>query len=138
MTNYGILPVDNDWSNDSLTQIEKAAYLSHSDELITGTQALIYLREPVDAIIAEAELTGDIIETKTEPRNPDLSAEELANTYLVPLKITRLRGHVPVIPLARLKLIFGEDFSVFDETWIPLSAEHYQQITALWEQAKAS
>ncbi|HVU10525.1 MAG TPA: hypothetical protein VHD90_04575 [Phototrophicaceae bacterium] len=138
MTIYGILLVDSDWSNDNLTQIEKAAYLSHSDELITGTQVLVYIREPVDAIIAEAELTGDIIETETEPPNNTPGSKELAKTYLVPLKITRLKGHIPIIPLTRLKLILGADFSVFDETWIPLGADQYQQITTLWEKPKAS
>ena len=38
MTTYGILLVDTNWSNNELTSIEKAAYLSHSDDLITGAR----------------------------------------------------------------------------------------------------
>src|SRR5262249_2202276 len=138
MTTYGILIVDSNWSNNELTPIEKAAYLSHSDELITGARVLIYEREPADAVIAEAELTGDIVETKTEPTTTKPVALELAKTYLVPLKVTRHKGHIPIIPLTRLRLILGSDFSVYDESWYALSEEQYQQITAIWEKAKAS
>ncbi len=159
MTPYGILLVDTSWENQTSVQIEKATHLRHSDTLVAGAKALIYVREPVDAVVAEAQITGSVIEAESESPDPafnpaipaDLrqqrevarSGSEVApqphlsqpfeHTFLVPLNPIRLKGQVIPIPLTRLRLLLGSDFSVYDETWIPLSEAQYQQVAAEWD-----
>ncbi|MBI1257742.1 MAG: hypothetical protein GC204_09750 [Chloroflexi bacterium] len=153
MTNYGILLVDTSWSNQNTAQIEKATFLRHKDLIGKGTQALIYMREPIDAIVAEAEITSDVIETEAElmdqsnlPISRDTQQSQtvgepligvpnvgMANDFHVPLKLIRPKGEqTKPIALATLKSILGTDFSVFDETWIPLSEDQYNEVIALW------
>lgn|GEM_PF-6137874 len=158
MTTYGILVVDTSWANHDSVQIDKTTHLRHKDHLIEGAKALIYTRQPVDAIVAEAELTGRVIQTETELEEPvpasvhaerevqNLKQEtepgvavhpsqEMERTFRVPLKVVRLKGKTEPIPLNRLQIILGSDFTVFDETWISLSQAQYGEITALWEKA---
>lgn len=155
MTNYGILLVDINWTNDDSVQIEKTTHLRHQDHLVEGAKALIYVRDPVDAVVAEAELTGKVIQLENEPEdvaiNPVVpvstssgrvdAVEPLVNvgmqqpvekTFRVPLKVVRLKGQSEPIPFNRLQTILGSDFTVFDETWIPLNEPEYQAIVALW------
>ncbi len=156
MTTYGILLVDTSWANHDTTVIDKATFTRHKDDLKAGTKALIYVREPVDAIVAEAEITSSVIETEADAEvNPAVTGNlglegavqsidadappvayhdrrELAHSYRVPLNIVRLKGRTAEIRLNRLQMILGSDFSVFDETWIPLGEEQYQAITAVW------
>jgi len=70
MTAYGILLVDTSWSNYDSAKIDKTTHLRHNDLLIAGTKALIYVREPLDAIVAEADVTGTIVEREKEPSDP--------------------------------------------------------------------
>ncbi len=160
MSPYGILIVDTSWLNHDSVEIDKTAYLRHQDKLIKGAHALIFVREPIDAVVAEAEITGDIIQTETQPPdpyfNPSIPAnihlerelneihsqtdasiaannnQVMAKTYRVPLNITRMKGQTPQIPLTHLQKILGSDFSVFDETWIALSKKQYDTITTEW------
>jgi hypothetical protein len=135
MTTYGILLVDTSWANNDTAEIEKAASLRYKDQLIEGAKVLIYLREPVDAIVAEAELTSDVIEHETAPEGVSIPAggAEMAHTYHVPLHVTRMKGQVEPLTLNRLRAILGDNFSVYDETWIPLDEAQYGQIAALWD-----
>ena len=110
MTTYGILLVDTSWSNQDTAQIEKAAFLRHQNLLGADTKALIYMREPIDAVVAEAEITSDVIETEAElldqiqmptnsaaddtriMRKPPLILQpgsEVAHDFHVPLKLMR-------------------------------------------------
>jgi len=154
MTTYGILLVEPSWSNKNTAQIEKAAFLRHQNLLGTDTKALIYMREPIDAVVAEAEITSDVIETEAELLNhtegvvkrdsddtrimarPPLiihPGSEVAHDFRVPLKLLRSKGpQTPPIPLSKLKTLLGSDFSVYDETWIPLGEDQYNEIIALW------
>ena len=157
MTDYGILIADTSWANHDSVEIDKTAQLRHQDRLVKGTKALIFVRAPIDAIVAEAEVIDDIIETETPPDsafNPAIPAnlrservidrsetevspatpapQEMANAYHVPLKLMRLKAQIPPIPLKRLRMILGSDFSAFDETWIPLSQAQYRQIVDVW------
>lgn len=153
MTTYGILLVDTSWANDDTAQIERAAFQRHQDLIGKGTKALIYMREPIDAVVAEAEVTSDVIETEAElldnadlPLNRDTQQTQtvielpgrnptigMAHDYHVPLKLLRSKSQqTPPISLKRLQAVLGADFSVYDETWIPLSEAQYQEIVALW------
>ena len=154
MTTYGILLVEPSWANQDTAQIEKTAFLRHQNHLGMNTKALIYMREPIDAVVAEAEITSDVIETEAElidqaemltnravddtqiMKRPPLilhPGSEVAHDFHVPLKLIRPRGaQTPPLPLSQLKTILGADFSVFDETWIPLSEDQYNEIIALW------
>ncbi|MEP7293031.1 MAG: hypothetical protein ABI835_14710 [Chloroflexota bacterium] len=162
MTTYGLLLVDTSWANNDSVQIDKTTHLRHKDRLIEGAKALIYVREPVDAVVAEAEVTGKVIETESAPHDPAfnpaipanlrlereidrIEAETappssispnltLANNFHLPLQITRLKGQSEPIPLNRLRMLLGSDFSVYDETWIPLSEAQYAQITGEWKE----
>lgn len=163
MTPYGILLVDTSWENNDSAQIDKTTHLRHKNRLIEGAKALIYVREPVSAIVAEAELSGSVIATETPPPDPPFNpaipanlrsereverieteaappttAQPMEKTFNVPLRLLRLKGQVAPLPLNRLKLVLGSDFSVYDETWIPLSEAHYREIIALWEKAQAT
>jgi hypothetical protein len=134
MTTYGILLVDTSWSNEDTVEIEKTTFLRYGDQLNAGTKALLYVREPVDAIVAEAELTSAVIEHETAAQGVSVPAAgaEMAHTYHAPLRVTRMKGQTEPIPLNRLRSALGGDFSVYDEPWIPLSEGQYEQIVALW------
>ncbi|MEO8396601.1 MAG: hypothetical protein ABI700_26645 [Chloroflexota bacterium] len=153
MTTYGILLVDTSWANQDTAQIEKAAFHRHKELIGKGTKALIYMREPIDAIVAEAEVTSDVIETEAElldhsnlPVNRDSQQSQTtgkpiiavpnvgsANDFYVPLKLLRIKGEqTKPISLERLQAVLGADFSVYDETWIPLSEDQYNKIIAIW------
>lgn len=140
MTTYGILLVDISWSNQDMVEIEKATFLRYKDQLMRGTRALLYVREPVDAVVAEAEMTSAVIEHETASQGVSVPASgaEMANTYHAPLRVTRLKGQTEPITLNRLRVILGADFSVFDETWIPLSEAQYEQIVAFWNKGGTS
>jgi hypothetical protein len=58
--NYGILVVDPGWNDTETVTIEKAAYLRHRDTITKGSRLLIYIDEPISAVVAEAEATGEI------------------------------------------------------------------------------
>jgi len=158
MTSYGILITDTSWANHDSVEIDKTARLRHQDRLVEGAKALIYVRAPVSAVVAEAEITGDVIELETPPPDPAFNPaipaslrservidrietetapsnpahQEMANSYRVPLRLMRLKGQTPSIPLNRLHTILGSDFSAYDETWIPLSKAEYERITVIW------
>ena len=166
MTSYGLLLVDTSWTNQNKVEIDKTTHIRHRDRLIEGAKALIYVRAPIDAVVAEAEIAGDIIETETMPPDPDFNPsipanvhlerelndihsktdppapisgnQTVANTFHVPLNVTRMKGHTAQIPLSRLQTILGSDFSVYDETWIPLEKADYEAITALWSKEQVS
>ena len=144
MTPYGILLVDTSWENNNSAQIDKATHLRHKNRLVEGAKALIYVREPVSAIVAEAELSGSVIQTETPPPDPAFNPAIPANlrsereierieteaapqpttsaamekTFTVPLHLLRLKGQIAPLPLNRIQMVLGSDFSVFDETWI--------------------
>jgi hypothetical protein len=151
MPTYGMLIVNTSWSNENTVQIDKTAFLRYKGLLGADTLALIYMREPIDAVVAEAEITSDVIETEAElleqvtdvpaDRDAQIASQNVtstpnrgvANEYHVPLKVLRPKGsQTTPLPLASLKTILGSDFSVYDETWIPLSDDQYNQIIALW------
>jgi len=164
MTPYGILLVDTSWENSDFAQIDKTTHLRHKNRLIEGAKALIYVREPVSAIVAEAELSGSVIQTETPPPDPAFNpaipanlrserevarieteaapppttAQPMEKTFTIPLRLLRLKGQVAPLPLNRIQLVLGSDFSVYDETWIPLSEAQYREIVALWEKAQAT
>jgi hypothetical protein len=118
-----------------------------------GAKALIYMREPIDAVVAEAEVTCDVIETEAEllnhveiPMNRDSQQTQsmsepilttpnvgIADDFHVPLRLIHSKGpQTPPISLERLKMILGTNFSVYDETWIPLREDQYNEIIAIW------
>ena len=138
MTTCGILLVDTSWANEETIEIEKATALRYGEQLVEGTKVLLYLREPVDAIVAEAELSSAVIEHETAAEGVSLQAPgtEMANTYHAPLRVTRMKGQVAPIPLNRLQSILGGEFSVYDEPWIPLDEAQYGQIVALWDKGQ--
>src|SRR3954469_18538913 len=113
MTTYGILLVDTNWSNQNTAKIDKAAFLRHQNLLGVNTLALIYMREPIDAIVAGVEITSDVIETEAElldhaevstnragdhtrtmKRPPMIihPGSEVAHDFYVPLKVLRAKG----------------------------------------------
>src|SRR4051812_47001487 len=81
MTAYGILLVDTSWVNNDSVEIDKTTHLRHKDRLIEGTRALIYVRAPIDAVVAEAELTGEIVESETLPPDPGFNPSIPATVY---------------------------------------------------------
>jgi hypothetical protein len=139
MTTYGILLVDTSWSNEDTVEIEKTTFLRYGDQLNAGTKVLLYVREPVDAIVAEAELSSAVIEHETASQGVSVPSQgaEMAHTYHAPLHVMRMKGQTEPIPLNRLQSVLGSDFSVYDEPWIPLAETQYWQIVALWDRGNA-
>lgn len=147
MATYGLLVVDTNWTNESSVQVDKTTHLRHQHELVEGAKALIYVRHPVDAVVAEAELTGNVIEMETDleeaalnPNVPENSgavtpSQVMEKTFLVPLKVLRLKGQTEPLHINQLQMILGSDFTVFDETWLPLNKAQYEALVALWEKA---
>src|SRR5262249_2996925 len=135
MTTYGILIVNTSWSNKNTVEIDKTAFQRHNELIGADTLALIYMREPIDAVVAEAEITSDVIEHEAEllqaadvpaDRDAQIASQSVtslptspnkgvANEFHVPLKVLRPKGsQTTPLPLASLKTILGSDFSVYD------------------------
>lgn len=160
MTTYGILVVDPTWHDQSSTTLDKATVQHHRQTLTQGARVLIYAKEPIDALVAEAVISGDLIETETVPPDPAFNPAIPANlrserglealstpdnppdpitgtrhfgkNYRVPLDVTRPKMITPPIPLHRLKALLGEGFSIMDVEWIPLTPETYAALTQEW------
>ncbi len=160
MTTYGILVVDPAWDDQTSAPLDKATVQHNRAALGAGTHALIYVREPVEALVAEAILTGGISEidsappdahpaptipaTNTErglnvtstPTNAPSAPEEQQSfgvNYRVPLEIKRHRLLTAPIPLSRIKVTLGAGFAVFDDEWIPLDEADYHTLVREWE-----
>lgn len=74
--NYGILVVDPGWNDTETVTIEKAAYLRHRETIHSGSRLLIYIDEPISAIVAEAEATGEIAPVGREDDTGTLEPKE--------------------------------------------------------------
>jgi hypothetical protein len=74
--NYGILVVDPGWHDTETVTIEKAAYLRHRDAIHSGSRLLIYIDEPISAVVAEAEATGGIVPVGHEDEAGALEPKE--------------------------------------------------------------
>lgn len=148
MTTYGLLIVDTNWTNDEKVEIGKTTHLRHKNDLVEGAKAMVYVRHPVDAIVAEVELTGGVIQEENAPEETTLNpaaAERSGNvlspsqlmekTYSVPIRALRLKGQCEPLPINRVQKVLGSDFTVFDETWMPLTQAQYETLAALWEKA---
>ena len=136
MTIYGMLVVDPNWANHDSVEIGKATLLHHKDRLVPGTRVLIYIDAPVQAVVAEAEITGGIHETEADAPPMRGAKQTVTGTYSVPLKLLRLKGQIAPITLNQLHMILGSGFSVFGETWLPLRADQYEAVTADWHKEK--
>jgi hypothetical protein len=157
MAVYGILVVPPGWKEGDPATIDKTTHQHHADSLQTGARLLFYMKEPVDAIVSEGELTGEVSRTEAEREEPDAvpantaspllpveahSREEMVRsggqpvdhrTYRLPYRVTRSRATTQAIPFVRLKMHLGSDFSVFDEEWIPLTEAQYNALMHEWE-----
>lgn len=164
MTTYGILVVDPTWHGQSSTTLDKATVQHHRKAITEGTHVLIYAKAPISAIIAEAVISGDLVETETAPPDPSFNpaipgnlrserglevmstpdnppdpltnVQHFGKNYRVPLEVTRPKTTITPIPMNRLKALLGEGFTVMDEQWIPLKPEVYQALTREWEAAR--
>lgn len=146
MTTYGLLIVDTNWTNDDTVEVGKTTHLRHKNDLVAGAQALVYVRDPVDAIVAEVELTGGVIQDENAPEEPTLNpavpesagavltpSQLMEKTYSVPVRALRLKGQCEPLPINRVQKVLGSDFSAFDETWMPLTQAQYEALVALWQ-----
>jgi len=160
MTTYGILLVDPTWRDQTSASLEKTTVQHHRKSITPGTHALIYAQEPIDAIVAEAVISGELVETETAPPDPSLNPpiyanvrsahaidvmstpenppdpitgkQEFGKNYRVPLDVTRPKTITTPIPLNRIKALLGESFDTVDEEWIPLKEEEYQLLVGEW------
>lgn len=160
MTRYGILVVDPAWRDQTSAVLDKATVQHHRKELVNGTHALIYVKEPVEAIVAEAVVSGDLLELDTAPPDPTStipvalaanterglniqttpenppdpigSKHEFGVNYAVPLEVKRPKLLTTPISINRIKALLGEDFAVFDEEWLPLNEADYRKLTSEW------
>ena len=162
MTTYGILVVAPDWQDQTSAPLDKATVLHDHAAFVSGTQALIDVKEPVDAIVAEAIFVGEVREVDTAPpgaRPAPPVAETAAHTerglnvtstpdnppatpetqpgyginYRVPLEVTRPRPLTTPIPLSQMQTILGARFAITDNEWISLSEADYHALVEVWE-----
>lgn len=162
MTNYGILVVDNTWRDHDTATLDKATYQHFGVEMTPGSRALVYVKEPVDAIVAEVEIAGEPAEVETTPPDPALhppppgsertehgidqinpagtttepteSGQRFGMAYRVPLRLLRSKSTTQPIPLTRIKALLGSGFAVFDDEWIPLNERDYRAVLNELEQ----
>ena len=76
MTTYGIFVVPPDWHEGKTATMDKTTFQYHGEELQPGTRLLLYMKEPVDAIVGEAEVTGMIV-----PPDPMAQSDADASTH---------------------------------------------------------
>lgn len=158
MTSYGILVVQPGWHNGDAATIDRTTYQHHGDAFQQGTRVLFYMKEPIDALVSEAELTGEIVHPDHEPEKPaldpaipaSLRAQEpmrqMESEADRPMSgITRVDQRVhwlpyrtihashQQIPLGTIQARLGSDFAVSDDEWIPLTEEQYNTLVGEWE-----
>lgn len=157
MTAFGILVVQPGWKEGEAAAIDKTTYQYHGESLQTGTRLLIYVKEPVDAIVGEGEAAGAVSHQEAEREEPDILPPNTASpdlpsaqqspegavksggqavdhrTYTLPYRVIRSRAETRLIPLTRVRALIGSEFSVFDEEWISLTEEQYSALIQEWE-----
>ena len=163
MTALGILVVQSDWRPGAPALIDKTTYQHHGDSFQSGTRFLVYVREPVDAIVAEGEITGETFQKQSEAKTIALDPERTTSehvqrsstaspesgapgaaesgidlrTFEIPYQVVHTRIARPKLALGTIQARLGSDFSVFDEEWIPLTDEQYNTLTDEWERNKS-
>lgn len=164
MATYGILIVEPTWRDQTTADLDKQTVQHHRSTLVNGAHALIYVQAPVDAIVGEAEIHGDLVETETVPPDPALNPAIGANlrsekaldlmsspdnppdpltgvrrfgkNYRIPLRIIRSKMVTQPIPINRIKALLGDGFETFDEQWIPLHEDDYRLLVREWGEAR--
>jgi hypothetical protein len=147
------------WHEGDAAVMDRATYQRHKDAFLEGTRVLFYMKEPVDALVGEAEVTGEVVHATDESDEPildpaipaSLRAQELMRkieagseplvgsqrfdqrTYRLPYHMIRSRISTPYIHLGTIKARIGSDFGVFDDEWIPLTEEQYNALVHEWE-----
>jgi hypothetical protein len=164
MTALGILVVQSDWRPGAPAIIDKTTYQHHGEAFQPGTRFLVYVREPVDAIVAESEVTGAAFQSEA---NPDIAASNQAmqanehvqqsspvtdtetsvprmavtgidqRAFEIPYQLAQSRIASPKLHLDAIQARLGSDFSVFDEEWIPLTEAQYNTLIEEWERNKS-
>lgn len=149
MTDHGILVVQPNWHEGQPLAIDKTTYQHHQDTFRAGTRMLLYMKEPTDAIIGEAEVTAEPVHPDADPNSPIASAAgPLAHdstapapggidqrAFEIPYTMAHLKAQTTPIALNRIHTRIGSDFSVFDEEWIPLTETQYQALIEEWERS---
>lgn len=161
MTAQGILVVQPGWHDGDAAVIDRATYQRHKDAFQKGTRVLFYMKEPVDALVGDAEVTGEPVHTDAAPEAPVLdpaipaslrsqepmrrmeTAEQPVRggkridqrTYRLPYQMVHSHASSQKIPLGTIRARIGSDFSVFDDEWIPLTEEQYSALVGEWEQS---
>jgi hypothetical protein len=145
------------WKEGEAAAIDKSTYQHHGGSLQRGTRLLIYVKEPVDAIVGEGEAAGAASQTEAQREEPDVVPANTASpdlpvanqspeqalksggqsvdhrTYKLPYRVIRSKAETRQIPLTRVRTLIGSEFSVFDEEWIPLTEEQYNALIQEWE-----
>ena len=160
MTKQGILVVHPGWHEGDAAVMDKATNQRHREAFQEGTRVLFYMKEPVDALVGEAQVTGAPVQTETAPEAPildpaipaSLRAQEPMRrmetaeqhplrggtridhrTYSLPYLMLHSPASSQQIPLGTIRARIGSDFAVFDDEWIPLTEEQYDALVGEWE-----
>lgn len=151
MTTQGILVVHPGWHEGDAAVLDRATYQRYQDELQEGTRVLFYMKDPVDALVGEAQVTGNPVQAEIEPEAPvsdpvSPRAEEPVRrmndpqpsridqrTYHLPYLMLHSIDNISQIPLGTIRARIGSEFGVFDDEWIPLTEEQYDALVGEWE-----
>ncbi len=162
MAGYAIKVIYGPWSSREAITFDRANYLQWKDTIEPGTRVLIFRREPVGAIVAEAEVTGSfglfepvgsetLAASGTQEQGlpaPNRGLESIGRgnlltrvdftaddgaSYLLPVRILRSGEH-GLVTREKIREVTGiEDFPREDEQWLPIDEQVYLDLAGRFE-----
>lgn len=136
MPQYALAFVPPDWDNEAPLMFSQAQYDTIHENVVAGTEIILFMAEPANEVIGQAQTPGPFIKTSEWPQQNlhNIDASDPAQAYLLPLNVLfLLRGpHAPV-PLARVREALRDpNFPQPGEYWRRLDADEYDALRDGW------
>jgi len=131
MLKYAIATVSPDWNKHDVLALSKEAYMRFADEIDTGVRVLIYKSNPINAVVAEAEIPDHAFQKIEDwPQvddHPKTGLNQPAD-YFVPLRVLYTRTFPNYISADKVdEAVDIEQFPQIE--WAFIDADAYHQLT---------
>jgi hypothetical protein len=133
MSQYAIRVIASDWELEQPLPFSEEGYQRWRDEIEAGTRVVLYQSAPVNAIVAEGQVSGIFVKLdewpeSTRERIPGSVAGTQA-AYALPLQILYRRGPTAYIPLEHIREHLDENFPESALEWLPIEKMAYHEFT---------
>jgi hypothetical protein len=129
MYQYGIIRVPAEWTADQIVGFDEATYQSMKEDIQSGTRLLLYKPEPVNAIMAEAEVITPRFERVADWQGinhsqPPMTSRGKPAQYVLPIRVVYTHHGGEEIPLDYI--LDTLDLNALPSTdWIPVNGNEY-------------